>query len=508
MKQILIILGLFASVSTFAQSPRIKLNQITKDTVKGSVLISSPSDSGMVYSRDFYIAYGLTDTVLILYGDTLAATSGIISSVLSDGVTITGNGTTGNELKVDTSLIATIKALNDSLSTISASTTPDGVTITGDGSVGNPLKVDTATVISTIKGLVDTLSARGYLTANQTITLSGDVTGSGTTAIAATVVDDSHNHIISNIDFLQDSLNAKANDSDLANYVTLSGAETITGAKTFTNTFIQSGGDANFDSGTLYVDESANRVGIGTSSPSAMLSVYGEETFGTKDISIGNAQKNGFSALNNNLIFYANDTASLVLTHQSGTPNYRDFRVPVDYKFGWSGNNTNSQAMTANLSLYPDGNTNTIQVSDGGDANDDGKFRASAFDISSDERLKSNITDIEYGLSDIMLLQPKTYYKNNDYTKKRIGFIAQEVENYIPEVVNTPPRSDLFYSMEYDALIPVLTKAIQEQQAQIEAIQTELDAKSLIIETQEQKITDLETTIQALITRIENLENK
>ena len=123
MKQILIILGLFASVSTFAQSPRIKLNQITKDTVKGSVLISSPSDSGMVYSRDFYIAYG-ADTVLILYGDTLASTSGIISSVLSDGVTITGNGTSGNELKVDTSLIATIKALNDSLSTVSASTTP------------------------------------------------------------------------------------------------------------------------------------------------------------------------------------------------------------------------------------------------------------------------------------------------------------------------------------------------------------------------------------------------
>ena len=94
MKQFKIILALilFASVSTFAQSPRIKLNQITKDTVKGSVLISSPSDSGMVYSRDFYIAYG-ADTVLILYGDTLAATSGIISSVLSDGVTITGNGT-------------------------------------------------------------------------------------------------------------------------------------------------------------------------------------------------------------------------------------------------------------------------------------------------------------------------------------------------------------------------------------------------------------------------------
>jgi hypothetical protein len=38
---------------------------------------------------------------------------------------------------------------------------------------------------------------------NQTITLSGDATGSGTTSIVVTIADDSHNHIISNIDGLQ-----------------------------------------------------------------------------------------------------------------------------------------------------------------------------------------------------------------------------------------------------------------------------------------------------------------
>jgi hypothetical protein len=49
----------------------------------------------------------------------------------------------------------------------------------------------------------------GYITGNQTITLSGDVTGSGTTSISVTVADDSHNHIISNVDGLQDALDAK-----------------------------------------------------------------------------------------------------------------------------------------------------------------------------------------------------------------------------------------------------------------------------------------------------------
>jgi hypothetical protein len=55
----------------------------------------------------------------------------------------------------------------------------------------------------------NTLEEVGALTANQTITLSGDVSGSGTTSISVTVADDSHNHVISNVDGLQTSLNSK-----------------------------------------------------------------------------------------------------------------------------------------------------------------------------------------------------------------------------------------------------------------------------------------------------------
>lgn len=48
----------------------------------------------------------------------------------------------------------------------------------------------------------------GYITGNQTITLSGDVSGSGTTSINVTIADDSHNHTIANVDGLQAALNA------------------------------------------------------------------------------------------------------------------------------------------------------------------------------------------------------------------------------------------------------------------------------------------------------------
>lgn len=53
-------------------------------------------------------------------------------------------------------------------------------------------------------------ASAGYLTGNQTITLSGDVSGSGTTSIVVTVADDSHNHVISNVDGLQTALDGKA----------------------------------------------------------------------------------------------------------------------------------------------------------------------------------------------------------------------------------------------------------------------------------------------------------
>jgi hypothetical protein len=65
---------------------------------------------------------------------------------------------------------------------------------------------------NTAYGWGDHASA-GYLTGNQTITLSGDASGSGTTSIVVTVADDSHNHIISNVDGLQTALNAKQDAS-------------------------------------------------------------------------------------------------------------------------------------------------------------------------------------------------------------------------------------------------------------------------------------------------------
>lgn len=81
-----------------------------------------------------------------------------------------------------------------------------------------------------------------YLTANQTITLSGDASGSGTTAITVAVSDDSHNHTASTIsglstaDFTSANVSQWTNDSGYltsSTGVAIAGTQTITGAKTF-----------------------------------------------------------------------------------------------------------------------------------------------------------------------------------------------------------------------------------------------------------------------------------
>ena len=49
------------------------------------------------------------------------------------------------------------------------------------------------------------------------------------------------------------------------------------------------------------------------------------------------------------------------------------------------------------------------------------------------------------------------------------GFLAQDVEKIIPEIVDYNAAEDI-YAMHYDALIPILVEAVKEQQKQIEEL--------------------------------------
>jgi len=104
----------------------------------------------------------------------------------------------------------------------------------------------------------------------------------------------------------------------------------------------------------------------------------------------------------------------------------------------------------------------------------------------SDQRLKENVQDLDVGLDKIMALKPRKFDwkagKGKDIKGDR-GWIAQEFEQVFPDLIDewkdpAPEGEEPYKSVRAD-LIPVLVKAIQEQQALI----TSLTARITALET-------------------------
>jgi Chaperone of endosialidase len=94
----------------------------------------------------------------------------------------------------------------------------------------------------------------------------------------------------------------------------------------------------------------------------------------------------------------------------------------------------------------------------------------------SDARLKTNIQPLNYGLKEVMLLQPVRYnWKDTPASGNKIGLIAQEVRKLVPEVVIGDETKENL-GMNYAELVPVLINAVQEQQKQIDDIETKIAA--------------------------------
>jgi len=456
MKQILIILGLLASVSTFAQSPRIKLNQITKDSLTGSVLISSPTDSGMVYSRDLFISYG-ADTFLILGGDTIVLQSDLIAEI-------------GDSL----------------LNYVSRTELSDSTT---------NIRTDIPLIIA----------------------------------------------------------------DSLLNYVTIAGTQTITGAKTFTSALTQSGGDVDFDSGTLFVDESEDRVGIGITTPEQQFDIYTSGADPTTTLQI-RADRTGYGNVRAKLKMYAGGSTSTDrFTIDMGSDDFSilsNGKVGIGstnpgYKLEVNGTNGSisilGSGFTANptpmlLGLYTSDrgyiqvpNQGQLEIWNGGTSSIvqfknnqnsiffgdvgigetspseklevNGKVKISdltgtggnavyenggVLGVASDGRFKSHIADLDNGIEKILNLKPKYFIDNRNSAFQQLGFYAQEVKSVINEASYPIGNTD-YLGINDRAIIAVTVKAIQEQQA--------------IIQSQATEIETLKSQIQLILSEIEQIKN-
>lgn len=107
-----------------------------------------------------------------------------------------------------------------------------------------------------------------------------------------------------------------------------------------------------------------------------------------------------------------------------------------------------------------------------------GRYTTSGWLHSSDARLKENIKDIPDALDDVLKLHGVEFNFINDQEKtQQIGFIAQEIEKVLPEVVVTDEKG--YKSVAYGQIEVVLVEAIKEQQKQIKQLEEkdkEIDA--------------------------------
>jgi uncharacterized small protein (DUF1192 family) len=95
-----------------------------------------------------------------------------------------------------------------------------------------------------------------------------------------------------------------------------------------------------------------------------------------------------------------------------------------------------------------------------------------------------------------MQIEVKDYLYKDDPNHPQTGFIAQQVYAHYPNAV-TPGGEDAKtdpWMMDYGKMTPLLVKAVQEQQAQIELLQSENAA----LKAQVEKIADLEAALNKL----------
>jgi hypothetical protein len=126
---------------------------------------------------------------------------------------------------------------------------------------------------------------------------------------------------------------------------------------------------------------------------------------------------------------------------------------------------------------------NAVGVYNGASNGGFGTIKAAAFTVSSDYRLKENIVSIADGaLASVLALSPKEYDLAGYDTRRFYGFLAHELADHFPIAVvgeKDAVKEDgapNYQGVEYMQLVPVLVKAIQEQQAIIEQLKADVQA--------------------------------
>jgi len=239
----------------------------------------------------------------------------------------------------------------------------------------------------------------------------------------------------------------------------------------------------------MRIDTNGN-VGIGTSSPILGLTIKndaGSTTYG---------QRAGSLVLESNNVTGGGGTDVVWSTGTQTNQRYASIGSAIEGNDGAGGSRgaivfankaaSATTTLTERMRIATSGEVLVAGNTDNGafnlQCNGTGVWGAGAYVNGSDARIKEDVAPIASGLDVVEKLNPVTYRYKESWSKDQSiqpGFIAQELltalekTNYVDGVV-TQGGSEGYYSVAYQNLIPVLTKAIQEQQEQINQLKAEI----------------------------------
>ncbi len=255
---------------------------------------------------------------------------------------------------------------------------------------------------------------------------------------------------------------------------------------------IDGNGDISFyeDTGTtpkFFWDASTERLGIGTNSPSAVLETFGGTSFIGAKFKGYTTGKTALVGTDNNSAWFGLDDGTYGLTNSIqlfGTDNSIQFdtngseRMRIDSSGNLLVATTDQYAFNGGFTVQ----TGTVPYINVGHASTvaSGNYYAAFrhgnntigtitqsnttgvnYNVSSDERLKENITDSADAGSKVDSIQIRQYDWKADGSHQDYGVIAQELVEVAPEAVHQPVDEEDMMGVDYSKLVPMLIKEVQ-----------------------------------------------
>ena len=222
----------------------------------------------------------------------------------------------------------------------------------------------------------------------------------------------------------------------------------------------------------MRIDKDGN-VGIGTTGPAATLQINGAGDYiDTAANRIYPLELHSTDNTNFSLLFGIEDGSPGFGWIQAGNPEFNRPNLVLQPEGGetdaFVGIGTKGPETTFHVNRSTDGVAIRVQDSDNFKC-DINPGSGADWSCTSDAHLKKNVRDLDSSLDKIMGLKIRKFelVPNN---KTSIGFVAQEVHEVIPEMVDTKEQDN--WKISTGPLIPIMVKAIQEQQEQITELKT------------------------------------